>query len=382
MTSKINALTGSGGVAIEGDSSGILEFQSNGTTVMTVSSASQTALNKIINGDMRVDQRDGTATINATSVTYNVDRWLGRGVASAGVFTLAQDTTSPANFTNSLKATVTTADSSIASGSSYRVQQMIEGNNIADLNWGTSDAQSVTLSFWVRSSVTGTFGGSVANGDYDRFNVFSYTISVADTWEYKTVTITGDTSGTWYTNTSIGIRLNFSLGAGSTLLTSAGSWGASTKEGVTGQTNVIATNSATFYVTGVQLQTGSGASNFEYLQFGQQMLLCQRYFYSLGGTAAYEFIAHGMFTGTTTPLLRAELPVKMRSAPTLSTSGTFLTKAGSSNLATASFSVDQSATQTYSFSATVSGGSSTIGYAALMFVNNSTAARFNFSAEM
>ena len=382
MTSKINALTGSGGVAIEGDSSGILEFQSNGTTVMTVTSASQTALNKIINGDMRVDQRDGTATINATSVTYNVDRWLGRGVASAGVFTLAQDTTSPANFTNSLKATVTTADSSIASGSSYRIQQMVEGYNMADLNWGTSDAQSVTLSFWVRSSVTGTFGGSVANGDYNRFNVFSYTISVADTWEYKTVTITGDTSGTWYTNTSIGIRLNFSLGAGSTLLASAGSWGSSAKEGVTGQTNVIATNSATFYVTGVQLQTGSGASNFEYLQFGQQMLLCQRYFYSLGGTAAYEFIAHGMFTGTTTPLLRAELPVKMRSAPTLSTSGTFLTKAGSSNLATASFSVDQSATQTYSFSATVSGGSSTIGYAALMFVNNSTAARFNFSAEM
>ena len=189
MTSKINALTGSGGVAIEGDSSGILEFQSNGTTVMTVTSASQTALNKIINGDMRVDQRDGTATINATSVTYNVDRWLGRGVASAGVFTLAQDTTSPANFTNSLKATVTTADSSIASGSSYRIQQMVEGYNMADLNWGTSDAQSVTLSFWVRSSVTGTFGGSVANGDFNRFNVFSYTISVADTWEYKTVTI-------------------------------------------------------------------------------------------------------------------------------------------------------------------------------------------------
>ena len=382
MTSKINALTGSGGVAIEGDSSGILEFQSNGTTVMTVTSASQTALNKIINGDMRVDQRDGTATINATSVTYNVDRWLGRGVASAGVFTLAQDTTSPANFTNSLKATVTTADSSIASGSSYRIQQMVEGYNMADLNWGTSDAQSVTLSFWVRSSVTGTFGGSVANGDFNRFNVFSYTISSADTWEYKTVTIAGDTSGTWVTNNTLGLRLNFSLGAGSTLLASAGSWGASTKEGVTGQTNVIATNSATFYVTGVQLQTGSGASNFEYLQFGQQMLLCQRYFYSLGGTAAYEFIAHGMFTGTTTPLLRAELPVKMRSAPTLSTSGTFLTKAGSSNLATASFSVDQSATQTYSFSATVSGGSSTIGYAALMFVNNSTAARFNFSAEM
>ena len=315
MTSKINALTGSGGVAIEGDSSGILEFQSNGTTVMTVSSASQTALNKIINGDMRVDQRDGTATINATSVTYKVDRWLGRGVASAGVFTLAQDTTSPANFTNSLKATVTTADSSIASGSSYRIQQMVEGYNMADLNWGTSDAQSVTLSFWVRSSVTGTFGGSVANGDFNRFNVFSYTISVADTWEYKTVTITGDTSGTWPTDNSLSLRLNFSLGAGSTLLAAAGSWGASTKEGVTGQTNVIATNSATFYLTGVQLQTGAGASNFEYLQYSDQLQLCQRYYYQWNTASANNFLTFGMGVGTTALYGEVPFPTTMRSNP-------------------------------------------------------------------
>lgn len=321
MTSKINALTGSGGVAIEGDSSGILEFQSNGTTVMTVTSASQTALNKIINGDMRVDQRDGTATINATSVTYNVDRWLGRGVASAGVFTLAQDTTSPANFTNSLKATVTTADSSIASGSSYRIQQMVEGYNMADLNWGTSDAQSVTLSFWVRSSVTGTFGGSVANGDFNRFNVFSYTISVADTWEYKTVTITGDTSGTWPTDNSLSLRLNFSLGAGSTLLAAAGSWGASTKEGVTGQTNVIATNSATFYVTGVQLQTGSGASNFEYLQYSDQLQLCQRYYYQWNTTSANNFLMFAMGVGTTALYGDVKFPTTMRSNPSSITFG-------------------------------------------------------------
>ena len=169
----------------------------------TVQPSAPVGKNKIINGDMRVDQRDGTATINATGVTYNVDRWLGRGVGSAGVFTLAQDTTSPANFTNSLKATVTTADSSIASGSSYRIQQMVEGYNMADLNWGTSDAQSVSLSFWVRSSQTGTFGGSVGNGDFNRFNVFSYTISSANTWEYKTVTIAGDTSGTWVTNNEL-----------------------------------------------------------------------------------------------------------------------------------------------------------------------------------
>ena len=340
------------------------------------------AKNRVINGDIRVDQRDVTSTINSTSVVYNVDRWLGRGVGSDGVFTLAQDTTSPVNFTNSLKAAVTTADGDIAAGSSYRIQQHIEGNNIADLNWGTSDAQSVTLSFFVRSSVTGTFGGSLANGDFDRFNVFSYTISSANTWEKKTVTIAGDTTGTWYTNTSIGIRINFSLGAGSNLLASAGSWGADTKEGVSGQANLIATNSANLYLTGVQLEPGITATSFEHRQFGQEFELCQRYFYSLGGTVAYEFIAHGMFTSGTALLLRVELPVKMRAAPSLTTANSFLSKVAGANLATASFSADQAGTQTYSFTASVSGGSSTAGYAALMFANNSTAARFNFSSEL
>ena len=270
--------------------------------------------NKIINGDMRVDQRDGTATINATGVTYNVDRWLGRGVGSAGVFTLVQDTTSPANFTNSLKATVTTADSSIASGSSYRIQQMVEGYNMADLNWGTSDAQSVSLSFWVRSSQTGTFGGSVGNGDFNRFNVFSYTISSANTWEYKTVTIAGDTSGTWVTNNTLGLRLNFSLGAGSTLLASAGSWGASTKEGVTGQTNVIATNSATFYVTGVQLEANTTATPFEYLQYGQQYANCQRYYQTLMD-CNQSYVNTGQHVGG-----RCQFNTEMRANPTITSS--------------------------------------------------------------
>ena len=242
--------------------------------------------------------------------------------------------------------------------------------------------RSVTLSFWVRSSVTGILGGSVANGDFNRFNPFSYTISSANTWEYKTVTISGDTSGTWVTNNGIGIRLNFSLGAGSAKLGTAGTWTSSTKEGATGQVNPIQTNGSTFYITGVKLETGTSATPFENLQYGQQLSLCQRYFYSLGGTVAYEFMTHGMYVGTTNPLLRAELPVKMRSAPSLGSTGTFLAKAGNSNLACASFSVDQSATQTFSFSATISGGTSTIGYATLMFANNSTATRLTFSAEL
>jgi len=235
--------------------------------------------NLLINGDMRVDQRDATTTVNSTSVAYNLDRFLGRGVGSAGVFTLEQDTTSPDNFTNSLKATVTTADSSPASGSSYRIQQMVEGNNIAHLNWGSSSARTVTLSFYVYSSVTGTFGGSIGNGNYDRFYVFSYTVSSANTWERKTISITGDTSGTWPTDTSLAIRVNWSLGAGSTYLASAGSWGSSAKEGVTGQTNLISTNSATFRITGTQLEVGSAASDFEFLPNDVNFARCQRYYF-------------------------------------------------------------------------------------------------------
>jgi len=287
---------------------------SNLTSVRAVNSGRK---NIVINGGMRIDQRNGTDTINATGVTYNVDRWLGRGVSSAGVFTLTQDTNSPANFTNSLKATVTTADGSIGSSSSYRVQHVIEGNNAANLNWGTSAAQSVTLSFWVRSSVTGTFGGSVANGDYNRFNPYSYTISSANTWEYKTVTIAGDTSGTWATNSGLGIRINWSLGAGSSKIGTAGTWTSSSLEGVTGQTNLIATNSATFYLTGVQFETGSAATNFEHRSFGEELALCQRYFQRISG-GGDAFTVSGKGQGSATIDGTIPLPVSLRSAPTMS----------------------------------------------------------------
>jgi dipeptidyl aminopeptidase/acylaminoacyl peptidase len=187
---------------------------------------------------------------------------------------------------------------------------MVEGYNISDLNWGTSDAQSVTLSFWVRSSVTGTLGGSVANGDFNRFNPFSYTISSANTWEYKTVTIAGDTSGTWYTNNGIGIRLNFSLGAGSAKLGTAGTWTSSTKEGVTGQVNPIQTNGSTFYITGVQLEAGGSASNFEYLQYGQQYANCQRYYQTLLD-CNQSYVNAGMHVGG-----RLQFNTEMRANPT------------------------------------------------------------------
>ena len=283
-------------------------------------SASRNFHNRIINGDMRIAQRGGTATINATGVTYNVDRWLGRGVGSAGVFTLAQDSESPDGFTKSLKATVTTADSSIASGSSYRIMQHIEGYNMNDMGWGTSSAQNVLLSFWVRSSVTGTFGGSFANGDYNRFRPFSYTINSANTWEKKTVSIPGDTSGTWSYTTDLGIRLNFSIGAGSSKVGATSAWGTSSLEGATGQTNLISTNGATFYLTGVKLENGTAATDFEHRSYGEELALCQRYFYKDIGGSSQEVSVVWYYSSSHASWI-VNFPVPMRAQPTMDYSG-------------------------------------------------------------
>ena len=281
--------------------------------------------NRIINGDMRIHQRGGTATINATGVTYNVDRWLGRGVGSAGVFTLAQDSESPDGFTKSLKATVTTADSSPASGSSYRILQHIEGHNMNDLGWGTSSAQNVMLSFWVRSSVTGTFGGGLANGDYNRFRPFSYTISSANTWEKKTVSIPGDTSGSWSYTTDLGLRLNFSIGAGSSKVGATSAWGTSSVEGATGQTNLISTNGATFYLTGAKLENGTTATDFEHRTFADELATCHRYFFSaLGDSSGGNYsvfpinFRNHISTGNNGHIVfQVSLPCKMRATPSL-----------------------------------------------------------------
>jgi hypothetical protein len=235
--------------------------------------------NIIINGDMSIAQRSTSAvTINSGTIQYGIDRFGARGMSSAGVFTIEQSTDAPTNFVNSFKATVTTADSSIASNATYRVVQHIEGNMIRNLNWGTAQAQDVTLSFKVKSSITGTFGGAIINGDYNRFYNFSYTISSANTWTDVSVTIDGDTSGTWQTNNILGMRLSLSLGAGSGEVGSAGSWGTATYEGVTGQTNLIATNGATWQITGVQLEAGTTASDFEFLPYDVNLQRCYRYY--------------------------------------------------------------------------------------------------------
>ncbi len=237
--------------------------------------------NRIINGAMVIDQRNAGASVTqSTSLTYVTDRFAVVG-SVASKFTAQQSSTAATGFINSLLCTSSSAYT-VGAGEDFSIRQYIEGLNVADLAWGTASASTVTLSFWVRSSLTGTFGGSIANSAQDRFYVFSYTINSANTWEQKTITIAGDTTGTWLTNNAIGIRLFWSLGSGATVSGTAGSWGSTFYRNATGATNIVGTNGATFYITGVQLEKGNIATSFDVRPYGTELALCQRYFETLG----------------------------------------------------------------------------------------------------
>jgi hypothetical protein len=239
--------------------------------------------NRIINGAMVIDQRNAGASVTVTTgIIYGVDRFFGQGSITSK-FTAQQSTTAPAGFINSWLLTSSAATTPSASDY-YYFGQPIEGLNVYDLAWGTASASTVTLSFWVRSSLTGTFSGAVLNNANNRSYAFTYTINSANTFEQKTITIAGDTSGTWLTTNGTGVLLRFALGAGSSFLQTAGSWGTGNVVGATGTTNWISTNGATFYITGVQLEAGTTASPFEYRQYGTELALCQRYYEVVNAT--------------------------------------------------------------------------------------------------
>jgi hypothetical protein len=245
-----------------------------------VSSGSAGFKNKIINGAMTINQRWGTtANTPVAGVTYTVDRWhLNLSQSSKVSFQQnAGSVSPPVGFKDYIGLTSTSAYS-VVSGDYATLRQSIEGYNIVDLDWGTANAKSITLSFWVRSSLTGTFGGTINNGGYLRSYPYTYTINSANTWEYKTVVIPGDTTGTWESTTSSGIHIGLGFGTGSAQVQPAGSWYNGTALGATGQTNVLGTNGATFYVTGVQVEKSSTASSFEFRSYGTELALCQRYY--------------------------------------------------------------------------------------------------------
>ena len=278
-----------------------------------------TMRNRIINGAMVIDQRNAGASITPTNGQYCVDRWQ-NAVNVSSKYSCQQVADAPAGFSYSLKATSLSAYT-IGAGEIAGFRQYIEGYNIADLGQGTSNATSFTLSFWVKSSLTGTFGGVVSN-DNNRTWAFTYTISSANTWEYKTVTITGQTGGTWLTTNGAGLSVIFSLACGSTYLTTPNQWNSNNSYGATGQGSVLATNSATWQVTGVQLEAGTTASPFEYRQYGTELQLCQRYYQKFNGSQ-YLNESVGTAAATTVIYFNKTLTTSMRTAPTFSSSGTF-----------------------------------------------------------
>ena len=262
----------------------------NGTITANAVTPSVNMKNRIINGNMTIDQRNAGAVVTPTTTTngFPVDRFQ-VGVSQNSKLTTQQSTLAPTGFNNSLLITSSSAYS-IVSSDIFAIRSSFEGFNFADLGFGTASAKTVTLSFWVYSSLTGTFGGALANYAANRSYPFSYTISAANTWEQKSITMVGDTSGTWVGASSAGAAsLWFGLGVGSTTSGTAGSWAGADYRSATGATSVVGTNGATFYITGVQLEVGSTATSFDYRPYGTELSLCQRYYeksYNVGTVPA------------------------------------------------------------------------------------------------
>ncbi len=270
--------------------------------------------NRIINGAMIFDQRNVGASVTPTDGLYTLDRWQ-FGVSQTSKLTVQQSSTTATGFSNSLLVTSSSAYS-IVSADYFYFRQYIEGFNFADFMFGTANAQTLTLSFWVRSSLTGTFGGSLINSAGNRSYPFTYTINSANTFEQKTITVAGDTSGTWVGATNgAGISVNFGLGVGATYSGTAGAWAGALYLGATGATSVVGTNGATFYITGVQLEKSSTATSFDVRSYGTELALCQRYFWK-GGLFAVAAVGSGKCNNATDCNIYIAFPVPMRSSPT------------------------------------------------------------------
>jgi hypothetical protein len=306
------------------------------SSVQTSAASPYVLKNRIINGAMVIDQRNAGAsvTISANAAQYITDRFIVRGT-QASKLTAQQNAgsvTPPSGF-NYYLGTTSSSAYTVTSTDYFVIEQRIEGYNVADLAWGTSSAKTVTLSFWVRSSLTGTFGGSISNADLSRSYPFTYTISSANTWTQISITIAGDTTGTWTTTNGIGLTIFFSLGSGTYLSGTAGSWAGAIYTSVTGATSVVGTNGATFYITGVQLEVGTTATPFERRLYNQELANCQRYYeksFDIGtapsnGTSTTFSTGYGLNTWVATNRLstgtNTYFKVIKRATPTVNTYG-------------------------------------------------------------
>jgi hypothetical protein len=339
--------------------------------------------NRIINGAMGISQRSTASFTQTTAVQYTLDRWFAYG-SVASKFTVQQNAgsvTPPAGFINYLGVTSSSAYS-ISSTDLFQIVQRVEGLNISDFAWGTASAASVTLSFWVRSSLTGTFGGSIGNSAYTRSYPFSYTISSANTWEQKSVTIAGDTSGTWLTTNGVGLYISIGLGVGSTYSGTAGAWAGTEYDSATGATSVVGTNGATFYITGVQLEKGSTATSYDHRPYGTELQLCQRYYWRSVSGVLYSTFAIGVVdSAASCSGVYAKHPVTMRTTPTCSFSNLRLSD-GTGAPAVTSLAGNWSSTESWSQGFNASGAGLTQGRAVAIQSNGSLTSYIDASAEL
>ena len=280
--------------------------------------------NMVINGDMRISQRYGTIATTISSGNFVIDRYRCEDNTS-GATTHQQVADAPPGFYNSLKVTVTSTDTSVAAGDFHYFRHIIEGNNINHLNWGSSNAKTVTLSFWVKSSVTGNHGASLWNGPFDRSFPFNYEINSANTWEHKSITIPGCPDGSWETGTARGINIGFIQSVGSTYTGTSNQWNSAGDIAPVNHVNLTATNGATWYITGIQLEVGKNATDFEHRSYGEELALCQRYYYrhatGTTGAGGAQPICNAVYYSTENAFGVVTFPTTMRDIPDLDQNG-------------------------------------------------------------
>jgi hypothetical protein len=338
--------------------------------------------NRIINGAMTISQRFGTTNTAVGAGAYVIDRWSNYKQSSTGAYSVQQSSASQvAGFTYSNLITITTASNDTGS-TVNSAQQYIEGNNCGDLGWGTANAKTVTLSFWAKSSLTGNFSVCIQNASFNRSFVSTYSLPTANTWTYCTITITGDTTGTWATDNTAGIGVWFDVGSGDGYATSStNSWLASTVFRATGSTKLMATNGATLNITGVQLEVGSSATGFEYRQYTTELCLCQRYYWKNTSVSAYGNMSIGSADSSTIGIGYAKYPVTMRAVPTVSYS-TIRIADGTTATAVSSISYNSSTYENMSVAFVASGATFVLGRAVVIQGNNSTTAYIDATAEL
>jgi hypothetical protein len=366
-----------------GNSGKYLTTDGSAASWATVAAGNTTRFkNRIINGDMRIDQRNAGALTNpAVNGNYYLDRW--RAISgAAGKYSIGQNAgsiTPPVGFINYCGLT-SLSSYTVGASEVFGLRHSIEGLNVADLAWGTANAKTVTLSFWVRSSLTGTFGATIRNSAQDRTYPITYSIPTANTWTQITATVVGDTSGTWLTTNGVGIELQFSIGAGATVSGgTVGAWNATNYQAPSGCVSVVGTNGATFYITGVQLEVGSSATGFEYVDYTTQLLMCQRYYtkFTCPGSTVFMMgiinVTTNVYGGSLT------LPATMRTTPTLAQASLRCYDANASNVISAIAS-NQSSKEVVSAEFTTSG--MTVGRSGVISGNDNSSAFISAFAEL